>query len=130
MSDSSSPKPADFIVDLCIVGTGPAGMMVALESARKHPEKRVLLAEYGEESGTEQNALDDTIQNHNPVNHHDPYECTNKGLGGTSSTWGGRCVMYDEIDFKERPVVQDGCTWGANLLEEVKPFLGLSLIHI
>ena len=112
------------VVDLCVVGSGPAGIMVALEYARENPDKKVLLAEYGAQQGTEQNQLDDSIENHNPANHHDPYECTNKGLGGTSATWGGRCVMYDEVDFSDRPILQGECTWGADSLDAVTPHLG------
>ena len=111
------------LVDLCVVGSGPAGIMVALEYARENPDKKVLLAEYGAQQGTEQNQLDDTIENLNPANHHDPYECTNKGLGGTSATWGGRCVMYDEVDFVDRPVLKGECTWGGDSLDAVSPYL-------
>jgi len=70
--------------------------------------------------GGARNRLDDTIQITNLVNHHPPYECTNKGLGGSSATWGGRCVMYDDVDFLERPVVQGGCTWDLELFAEAK----------
>nr|MCU0780390.1 hypothetical protein [Akkermansiaceae bacterium] len=109
--------------DLCVIGSGPAGMITALEYARVRPAGRVVLAEFGAERGTAANSLDDSIRNLNPANHHDPYECTNKGLGGSSITWGGRCVMYDEVDFLDRAVVAGGCTWPTRLLEEVRPFL-------
>jgi len=110
---------SDRVYDLCVIGSGPAGMIVALEYARNNPLKTVVLAEYGDIDGTGRNALDDSIRNHNPANHHEPYECTNKGLGGTSISWGGRCVMYDEVDFVDRPVLNGGCTWDRALLEEV-----------
>lgn len=110
--------------DLCVVGSGPAGIIVALEYARENPDKNVLLAEYGAQQGTGQNELDDSIENHNPANHHDPYECTNKGLGGTSATWGGRCVMYDEVDFVDRPILEGECTWSEDSLDAVSPYLG------
>jgi choline dehydrogenase-like flavoprotein len=109
--------------DLCVVGSGPAGMIVALEFARNNPGKQVLLAEFGADTGTGNNSLDDSIRNTNPANHTDPYECTNKGLGGTSATWGGRCVMYDDIDFLDRPQLNGGCTWRSATLKALKPFL-------
>jgi choline dehydrogenase-like flavoprotein len=114
---------ATYSVDLCVVGAGPAGIIVALEHAALCPEKRILLVDYGDERLLEgRNSLDDSICNLNPVNHYDPYECTNKGLGGTSATWGGRCVMYDEADFVPRPVYRGHCTWDEELLRELSPF--------
>ena len=120
---SADTDKSEHTVDLCIVGSGPAGIMVALEYARGNPDKKVLLAEYGAQQGTGQNELDDSIKNHNSANHHDPYECTNKGLGGTSATWGGRCVMYDEVDFVDRPILKAECTWGGDSLDAVSPYL-------
>ncbi len=112
--------------DLCVIGSGPAGLILALEYARLNKNHQVLLLEYGDEQGTHKNDLDDSILVANPLNHHEPYECTNKGLGGTSATWGGRCVMYDEVDFIEREIVQGGCTWSLDLLAECKPYLGIA----
>lgn len=106
--------------DLCIVGSGPAGIILALETARLNPGWRILLVEFGQLRGTGKNRLDDTIRITNPVNHHPPYECTNKGLGGSSRTWGGRCVMYDEVDFLPRPVLQGQCTWDQSFLAAVR----------
>lgn len=114
---------ATHSVDLCVVGAGPAGIIVALEHAALCPEKSILLVDYGEERLLQgPNSLDDSIRNLNPVNHYDPYECTNKGLGGTSATWGGRCVMYDEADFIPRPAYRGHCTWDEELLRELSPF--------
>lgn len=104
--------------DLCVIGAGPAGIILALEYASLHPQKKVLLIEYGKgKSG--RNSLDDSITIKNTQNHHLPYECTNKGLGGTSSTWGGRCVNYNRIDFIERPILSGNCTWDTELYDEV-----------
>lgn len=114
----------ETLYDLCIIGSGPAGMIVAIEYAKLNPERKVLLIEYGaKDQMFEKNNLDETIINTNPVNHHNPYECTNKGLGGSSATWGGRCVMFDEIDFMQRPVLKGQCTWDLDLFNEVKHFL-------
>lgn len=107
---------------MCVVGSGPAGMITVLEYARLNPNKKIVLLEYGKEGASIKNALDDSIQIDNLVNHHDPYECTNKGLGGSSATWGGRCVMFDEVDFIPRKVVGNECTWDLKLYHETKKF--------
>lgn len=109
---------------LVVIGAGPAGIIVALEYARRCPQARVLLVEYGAGGAPEKNQLDDTVRVLNPVNHHEPYECTNKGLGGTSQTWGGRCVMYDRGDFIPRPVIGDHCTWDESFFDECLPHVG------
>lgn len=42
---------------------------------------------------------------------HAPMDITvNRALGGTSWTWGGRCVPYDDVDFARRDFVADA-TW-------------------
>lgn len=119
----------DVIYDLCIIGSGPAGIIVALEYSQLNPGKKILLIEYGSPGPNSTNALDDSIEIINKQNHHDPYECTNKGFGGTSATWGGRCVMYDEIDFIKRDIIGEECTWGMDLLNEVNNFLPKSAAY-
>ncbi|MGH8048937.1 MAG: GMC oxidoreductase [Chthoniobacterales bacterium] len=116
-------EAAEREFDLCVAGSGPAGIILALEYAQLNPGKTVLLLEFGGMAPAARNHLDDTIRVTNPINHHAPYECTNKALGGTSATWGGRCVMYDEIDFLERPVLGGECTWDVNLLRDVEQFV-------
>jgi choline dehydrogenase-like flavoprotein len=104
--------------DLCIIGTGPAGIILALEYQKLQPTHQVLLIEYGTDGPASRNQLDDSIQVVESKNHHLPYECTNKGLGGSSASWGGRCVMYDEIDFMQRKILAGQCTWNIALFHE------------
>lgn len=110
------------VYDLCIIGAGPAGIILALEYAEINPDKKVVFIEFGKATTTK-NSLDDSIKLKTELNHHSVYECTNKGLGGTSKSWGGRCVTYDEIDFIERPILNGGCTWDTSLFYEVNQFL-------
>jgi choline dehydrogenase-like flavoprotein len=112
--------------DLCIIGGGAAGIILALEFTLHNPYKKVLLVEYGKKGNNKENNLDNSIKNFNPTNHHNPYECTNKGLGGTTVTWGGRCVMYNEIDFLDRPILDGQCTWNVNLFKEINIFLPIT----
>jgi hypothetical protein len=104
--------------DLCIVGTGPAGIILALEYQKLQPAHRILLIEYGTDVAASRNRLDDSIRIVEAKHHHSPYECTNKGLGGSSASWGGRCVMYDEIDFMQRKILDGQCTWNVSLFHE------------
>jgi hypothetical protein len=106
--------------DFCVIGGGPAGIILALELSRLNPDKKILLIEFGTK---QKNSLDDSIEIRNLLNHHPPYECTNKGLGGTSATWGGRCVMYDEVDFIDRPIINGNCTWNVDLFKEMDQYL-------
>jgi len=108
--------------DLCIVGGGPAGIILALEYQRLQPRHRVLLIEYGRDGTASRNQLDDSIKIVATRNHHLPYECTNKGLGGSTASWGGRCVMYDEIDFMPRAILDGQCTWGLDLFHEARRY--------
>ncbi len=118
------------IYDLCIIGAGPAGIILALEYQKLLPEHRVLLIEYGKDGhASPQNALDDTVKVVETKNHHLPYDCTNKGLGGSSASWGGRCVMYDEIDFTPRKIVDGQCTWDVALFHESQKHAGTTAAY-
>ncbi len=108
--------------DVCIIGGGPAGIILALEYEKLRPQSPVLLVEYGTDSPMLRNSLDDSINIVESPNHHLPYECTNKGFGGSSATWGGRCVMYDEIDFMPRKILNGQCTWDIALFNETHKY--------
>ena len=104
--------------DLCIVGAGPAGIIVALEYQSLQPNDHILIIEYGTTASGSSNRLDDSVNVVETLNHHLPYECTNKGFGGSSESWGGRCVSYDEVDFMPRAILDGQCTWDIALFHE------------
>lgn len=114
--------------DLCVIGAGPAGIILSLKYAELNPEKKIILIEFGK-GKVSKNSLDESIVIRNKTNHHPVYECTNKGLGGTSLSWGGRCVSYDEVDFIERPVLKGACTWDIKLFDEVSRFFEDAAIY-
>lgn len=102
----------------CVVGTGPVGMTLALELERLGHE--VLLLESG---GAE---LDKSLEtaSHAEIadpDRHAPMEiAVCRALGGTSWTWGGRCVAYDDVDWMDREFVPEG-RWPLSH-EEIRPW--------
>ena len=91
--------------DLCIVGSGPCGMALALEAERLGQE--VLLLESGAQSVDP--ALSDASRSiiENPKTHATMDVAVCRALGGTSWMWGGRCVAYDDIDWVKRNFVPE-----------------------
>ncbi len=92
-----------FNTDIVIVGSGPAGIVLALELTKAGHE--VTLIESGRFNFSE------TIQNLGEASYFDPQfhapmsECTRRQVGGTSTIWGGRCLPYDPIDFDQRSYI-------------------------
>jgi hypothetical protein len=88
---------------IAIVGSGPAGIVLALELAQAGFE--IILIESGRLNFSEaiQNlgaASDFDLKRHAPMS-----ECTRRQLGGTSIIWGGRCLPLDRVDFDDRPFI-------------------------
>ena len=86
--------------DVCIVGGGAAGISIAKELAAT--SWRVFVLEGGARKETPQarslyRGFTDPDSSHEPLE-----ENRRRQLGGTTSVWGGRCVLFDEIDFEKR----------------------------
>ena len=95
----------DQVWDLCVVGMGPVGMALDMEFERLGRDVLVL-----ESGGTEINpALAEASHAEivSPQNHCPMELAVCRALGGTSWTWGGRCVPYDDIDWMPRDYVAD-----------------------
>ena len=90
---------------ICIVGSGPVGMALALELERLGHE--VLLLESGDKLLDPKIAEASGAEILDPRRHADMSLTVCRALGGTSWTWGGRCVPYDDIDFAQRDFVAD-----------------------
>lgn len=89
--------------DICIVGGGPAGIVLAIELARSGKHVTVL-----ESGGTKFNAsLNDLNRGEVTDFHtHGPLEdYRRRCLGGATTSWGGRCVPFDGVDFDSRSFV-------------------------
>jgi choline dehydrogenase-like flavoprotein len=94
--------------EVVVVGSGPAGIVVALELANAGIE--VVLVESGGLRFTKHAQDLGETPHFNPRIHAPISQCTRRQIGGTSAIWGGRCVPYDPLDFDERPYVTDA-TW-------------------
>jgi choline dehydrogenase-like flavoprotein len=99
--------PQESSPSICIVGSGPVGMALALEL--EHLGREVLLLESGDKFLDSQIAQASQAEIVDPRRHAPMNLTVCRALGGTSWTWGGRCVPYDDIDFVHRDFVADAC---------------------
>lgn len=88
---------ANQFYDVCIVGSGPAGMTLAVALHREG--KRVLVLEAGGREFSTQSQ--DVYEGRVLGEEYQGLQATRlRYLGGTSNHWGGNCRPLDEIDFK------------------------------
>jgi len=89
--------------DVAIVGSGAAGIPLALELAEKG--LNVILLEAGEESlqARDQAIYEGDVRD--PALHSPADKYRQRQLGGSTSTWGGRCVPLDRVDHEPRDYV-------------------------
>src|SRR3984893_14206312 len=100
ITDSRSiPANAELKCDLCIVGAGAAGIVLALQFVQSKLGV-IVLESGGEKLEAEQQALNDgeVVDGVHPPAH----LYRQRRLGGSTGIWGGRCVPLDEQDFRER----------------------------
>ena len=110
------------MVDFCVVGSGPAGMTVALELERAG--RSVLLLEGG---GLEQSKESQDIYKGDVIG--DSYyqldQARLRYLGGTSGHWGGWCCQLEESDFQKKEGFEDA-HWPIEK-KDLDPFLERAL---
>lgn len=104
--------------EVCIVGSGAAGITMAMELIEAGIDVIVL---EGGGMRLEADAQDTYRGQLHGETVHDPLELVRqKRLGGTTWQWGGRCAPLHAIDFEARPwVPYSGWPFG---LEELLPF--------
>ncbi len=96
---SAAGAPADIAGDICVVGSGPAGLTLALELAGKG--RRVVLLEAGGE-GYEADTQELYKGSVKSGGHIDIADSRLRQFGGTSGHWTGLCAPLDPIDFEPR----------------------------
>jgi len=97
--------PEDTTHDVCVVGSGPVGLCLALDLCRRGIT--VILLESGlRKPNKTHEAL--SLANIISERAHAPMPlAVCRALGGTSWLWGGRCLPLDPIDFQKRKHVPD-----------------------
>jgi choline dehydrogenase-like flavoprotein len=99
LNESSSAALLDARYDVCISGSGPAGIPLALKLAQKG--HRVLLLEAGGLQFSE--ASTKVYQGTNTgLDYFAPDVCRQRFFGGTSNHWGGWCRAMSAGDFTAR----------------------------
>jgi choline dehydrogenase-like flavoprotein len=86
--------------DVCIVGSGPVGMALALEFESLGCD--VVVLESGRIRVDPELAEASRAVIVDPRRHAQMEIAVCRALGGTSWTWGGRCVAFDQVDFAAR----------------------------
>ena len=97
--------PGDTNCDVCVVGSGPVGMALALEFEALGRE--VLVLESGDVEVNASIADASRAEIADARRHAAMTLAVCRALGGTSWTWGGRCVPFDDVDFADRDFVAD-----------------------
>ena len=96
----SDALPEALRCDICIVGTGPAGATIARELS--NTSLRVTVLESG---GTERRDETDALNEIESVGWPrvtDQWLVRNRVVGGSSTTWHGRCASFNEVDLQVR----------------------------
>jgi choline dehydrogenase-like flavoprotein len=103
ITDGRKLKPgASLDYDICIVGSGPAGITLALELANS--KKRVCVLEAGgyKASKTE---INEFLSGDNVGLPYKLLDSRSRQFGGTSDKWAGYLAIMSPVDFKQNPKI-------------------------
>ncbi|WP_405489886.1 GMC oxidoreductase [Nocardia sp. NBC_00511] len=124
VDDLRTTRDEELVADVCVIGSGPAGLTVASELANS--ALRVLVLE----SGGADLAPDDRdeIESIGAARARPYRNARNRMLGGSSHTWSGRCAPLDELDFTARSwVPHSGWPIGS---AELEPYWERAVAHL
>ena len=92
---SVSELDSEYVPDVCIIGSGPAGISLAL--TLHAAGKDVLVLEGGADALTGESQ--DLYRGEVRGDYSDPTESRLRFFGGSSNHWSGRCRPLDAVDF-------------------------------
>lgn len=104
MTILSEVPPGGIPCDICIVGTGPAGIALALACERHGLKVLALEAGGRKDQGRIRRSETEILT---PAHHAPLHVTTRSAFGGTSWGWSGLCTRFDDIDFEVRGHVPD-----------------------
>ena len=107
-------SPAPIQADLCIIGSGPAGVTIANEFAGSSVQ--VVIIEGGGLEQTPAHQALFEVENAGTPRATPQDLVRNRIIGGSSHSWSGRCVSFDSIDFESRAWVPHS-GWPINLAD-------------
>ncbi|GGG57576.1 GMC oxidoreductase [Hymenobacter glacieicola] len=118
ISKNTFEEGQTLTADLCLIGSGPAAISIAL-SLENSPLRVLVLTGGG---WTETLANQDLYRGVVPqAGTHEPLEENRRRqFGGSSAAWGGRCIPFEPLDFKPRAWVPDS-GWPISY-EELLPY--------
>lgn len=91
--------------DICIIGSGPAAISLALSLSSSQHDVIVVAGGGWSETVNNQDLNRGIVPQ---AGSHEPLEENRRRqFGGTSAAWGGRCIPFDPLDFKKRSWVPD-----------------------
>ncbi len=108
--------------DVCLVGSGPAGWTIA-EELRDSGLQVLIVESGGFDPESDAEALNQIEDVGVPL-----FNGRNRVIGGTSHSWSGRCVSFDDIDYESRPWVPlSGWPFGR---ETMAPYYDRAAAHL
>lgn len=100
--NTAETSPFDGVYDVCVCGSGPAGMTVAREAAARG--LRVVLLEAGGFDPSDASQEVYKAKSVGPLTYYGVETCRLRYFGGASGHWAGRCAILDPIDFEQRDI--------------------------
>lgn len=105
-------------VDLCIVGSGAAGITTAMQFAGRREQVLVLEGGGLSISGESQSLYQ---AHQSGLDYFDLSACRLRYFGGTTNHWGGYCRENDPIDYERRPAL--GLQGWPLSYDDIRPFV-------